>query len=173
MGKTAFIFPGQGAQVCGMGQDFYENSETAKAVFDRATELLGFSVPELCFEKNDRLDITEYTQAAMVTTSVAMMKVMEERGIHADVAAGLSLGEYCALVAAGVFETLNEAAGYGIIAVDPESGAGMYTVTVPKRADATDVQVSSRQMPDIKWEAQLAGAVHGVKISGVLKATLD
>ena len=99
MGKTAFIFPGQGAQVCGMGQDFYENSETAKAVFDRATELLGFSVPELCFEKNDRLDITEYTQAAMVTTSVAMMKVMEERGIHA---AGLSLGEYCALVAAGV-----------------------------------------------------------------------
>ena len=87
MGKTAFIFPGQGAQVCGMGQDFYENSETAKAVFDRATELLGFSVPELCFEKNDRLDITEYTQAAMVTTSVAMMKVMEERGIHADVAA--------------------------------------------------------------------------------------
>ena len=93
MGKTAFIFPGQGAQVCGMGQDFYENSETAKAVFDRATELLGFSVPELCFEKNDRLDITEYTQAAMVTTSVAMMKVM---------AAGLSLGEYCALVAAGV-----------------------------------------------------------------------
>ena len=102
MGKTAFIFPGQGAQVCGMGQDFYENSKTAKAVFDRATELLGFSVPELCFEKNDRLDITEYTQAAMVTTSVAMMKVMEERGIHADVAAGLSLGEYCALVAAGV-----------------------------------------------------------------------
>ena len=102
MGKTAFIFPGQGAQVCGMGQDFYENSETAKAVFDRATELLGFSVPELCFEKNDRLDITEYTQAAMVTTSVAMMKVMEERGIHADVAAGLSLGEYCALAAAGV-----------------------------------------------------------------------
>lgn len=102
MGKTAFIFPGQGAQYCGMGQDFYENSKTAKAVFDRATELLGFSMPELCFEKNDRLDITEYTQAAMVTVSVAMMKVMEEQGFRPDVAAGLSLGEYPALVAAGV-----------------------------------------------------------------------
>ena len=102
MGKTAFIFPGQGAQYCGMGQDFYENSKTAKAVFDRATELLGFSMPELCFEKNDRLDITEYTQAAMVTVSVAMMKVMEEQGFRPDVAAGLSHGEYPALVAAGV-----------------------------------------------------------------------
>lgn len=102
MGKTAFIFPGQGAQVCGMGQDFYENTETGRRIFDRASELLGFSMPELVFEKNDRLDITEYTQAAMVTTSVAMLKVMEERGYHADVTAGLSLGEYCALAAAGV-----------------------------------------------------------------------
>ena len=59
-------------------------------------------MPELCFEKNDRLDITEYTQAAMVTVSVAMMKVMEEQGFRPDVAAGLSLGEYPALVAAGV-----------------------------------------------------------------------
>ncbi len=104
MGKTAFIFPGQGAQVCGMGQDFYENSKTARDVFDRASELLGFSMPELCFEKNDRLDITEYTQAAMVTASVAMLKVLEEAGYRADVAAGLSLGEYCALVTAGVMQ---------------------------------------------------------------------
>ena len=102
MGKTAFIFPGQGAQVCGMGQDFYEQTKTGREIFDRASGLLGFSMPELCFEKNDRLDITEYTQAAMVTTSVAMLRVMEEQGYRADVAAGLSLGEYCALVAAGV-----------------------------------------------------------------------
>ena len=59
-------------------------------------------MPELCFEPNDRLDITEYTQAAMVTTSIAMMKVLEEKGVKPDVAAGLSLGEYCALAAAGV-----------------------------------------------------------------------
>ena len=102
MSKIAFIFPGQGAQTCGMGKDFYEQTETGRKVFDKATELLGFSVPELCFEPNDRLDITEYTQAAMVTTSIAMMKVLEENGVKPDVAAGLSLGEYCALVAAGV-----------------------------------------------------------------------
>lgn len=103
MSKIAFIFPGQGAQYCGMGQDFYEKTAIGKEVYDKASELLGFSVPELCFEKNDRLDITEYTQAAMVTTSIAMMRVLEaEKGIKPFVAAGLSLGEYCALAAAGV-----------------------------------------------------------------------
>lgn len=102
MSRIAFIYPGQGAQVCGMGQDFYEQTETGKKVFDLATEILGFSVPELCFEKNDRLDITEYTQAAMVTTSIAMTKVLEENGVKPDVTAGLSLGEYCALYASGV-----------------------------------------------------------------------
>ena len=103
MSKIAFIFPGQGAQVCGMGQDFYEQTETGKQVFDTATEILGFSMPELCFEKNDRLDITEYTQPAMVTASLAMMKVLMERtGIKPDAAAGLSLGEYPAMAAAGV-----------------------------------------------------------------------
>lgn len=103
MSKIAFIFPGQGAQYCGMGQDFYEKTEIGKEVYDKASELLGFSMPELCFEKNDRLDITEYTQAAMVTTSIAMMRVLEaEKGIKPSVVAGLSLGEYCALAAAGV-----------------------------------------------------------------------
>ena len=102
MSKIAFIFPGQGAQACGMGKDFYEQTETGKRIFDKATQLMGFSMPQLCFEENDRLDITEYTQAAMVTASIAMMRVLEANGIKPDVAAGLSLGEYCALAAAGV-----------------------------------------------------------------------
>lgn len=102
MSKTAFIFPGQGAQYCGMGKDFYEKTEIGKAVYDRASKLLGFDVSQLCFTENDRLDITEYTQAAMVTTSIAMMKVLKSKGVEPDVAAGLSLGEYCALAAAGV-----------------------------------------------------------------------
>ena len=79
MSKIAFIFPGQGAQVCGMGKDFYDNTEIGRQIYDKATSLLGFSVPQLCFEENDRLDITEYTQTAMVTTSIAMMKVLEDR----------------------------------------------------------------------------------------------
>ena len=102
MSKIAFIFPGQGAQACGMGKGFYEQTETGKKIFNKATQLMGFSMPQLCFEENDRLDITEYTQAAMVTASIAMMRVLEENGIKPDVAAGLSLGEYCALAAAGV-----------------------------------------------------------------------
>ncbi len=100
--SVAFIFPGQGAQVTGMGRDFYEQTDTGRKVFDKASQLLGFSMPELCFEPNERLDLTEYTQAAVVTVSIAMMKVlMEETKIRPDVAAGLSLGEYCALFATG------------------------------------------------------------------------
>lgn len=102
MGKIAFIYPGQGAQYCGMGQDFYEKTQAGKETFDLATKLMGFSMPELVFTENDKLNITEYTQAAMVTTSIAMTKVLTENGLKPDVTAGLSLGEYCALYAAGV-----------------------------------------------------------------------
>jgi len=99
MGKVAFIFPGQGAQKVGMGKDFYENSAIARETYETASQLLGFSMETLCFEANDRLDITEYTQAAMVTTSIAMLREMESQGYKCHVTAGLSLGEYCALVA--------------------------------------------------------------------------
>jgi len=99
MGKVAFIFPGQGAQKAGMGKDFYENSAIARETYETASQLLGFSMEALCFEANDRLDITEYTQAAMVTTSIAMLREMESQGYKCHVTAGLSLGEYCALVA--------------------------------------------------------------------------
>lgn len=101
MSKIAFIYPGQGAQKAGMGKDFYENSASAKAVYDRASEILGLDMKALCFEENDRLDLTEYTQAALVTTCLAMTKVVREKGIQPDVTAGLSLGEYCAIAEAG------------------------------------------------------------------------
>ena len=100
MNKTAFIFPGQGAQKCGMGKDFYENSELAKEVFDTATAELGLDMTKLCFEENEQLDQTEYTQAAMVTACLAMTRAVEAMGLHADMTAGLSLGEYCAIAVA-------------------------------------------------------------------------
>ena len=101
MNKTAFIFPGQGAQKYGMGKDFYENSELAKEIFDTATAELGLDMTKLCFEENEQLDQTEYTQAAMVTACLAMTAEIEKRGLTPDVTAGLSLGEYCAISAAG------------------------------------------------------------------------
>ena len=101
MSKIAFVYPGQGAQKAGMGADFYEKSPLAKAVFDEAEEILNLDMKALCFEENDRLNITEYTQAAMVTTCLAMTEVVKAAGLTPDMTAGLSLGEYCAIAAAG------------------------------------------------------------------------
>lgn len=101
MSKTAFIFPGQGAQAAGMGKDFYEAYPRAAEIYDMASDLLKLDMKALCFEENDKLDLTEYTQAALVTTCLAMEKVLEEAGVKPDITAGLSLGEYCAIHAAG------------------------------------------------------------------------
>lgn len=104
MSKTAFIFPGQGAQYCGMGKDFYEKYEVAKEVYELAEKATGLDVAALCFEENEQLNITEFTQIAMLTTEVAILKVLEQKGLKADCCAGLSLGEYGALAAARVME---------------------------------------------------------------------
>lgn len=101
MNKIAFLFPGQGSQKAGMGKDFYEQSASARDLIDAASELLGLDMKGLCFEENDLLDQTEYTQAALVTVCMAMERVLRERGLTPDVTAGLSLGEYCAVASAG------------------------------------------------------------------------
>ena len=100
-GKTAWIFPGQGAQKCGMGKDFYEKSTAARQIYDEASRLLGLDMAALCSEENERLDQTEYTQAALVTTCLAMAEALRDDLPAPDVTAGLSLGEYCAIAAAG------------------------------------------------------------------------
>lgn len=104
MGKIAFMFPGQGAQVIGMGKDFYEKYEVAKNVYDIARKASGIDVAKLCFEENEHLNITEYTQIALLTTEVAILRVVENMGITPDYCAGLSLGEYGALAAAKVMD---------------------------------------------------------------------
>lgn len=106
MSKTAFLFPGQGVQKCGMGKDFYENSSQAAKLFEKASEALGLDMKALCFEENARLDQTEYTQAALVTTYLAMCRELESRGVKPDITAGLSLGEYAAIAVAGAMSDL-------------------------------------------------------------------
>lgn len=152
MSRIAFIYPGQGAQVCGMGKDFYEQTELGKQVFDLATKLLGFSVPELCFTENDRLDITEYTQAAMVTASIAMTKVLESRGVKPDVAAGLSLGEYCALYAAGVISEADAIATVrqrGIL-MQEEVPAGQGAMAAVLAMDAAAIEAVIADMDGVQ-----------------------
>ncbi|WP_167957528.1 ACP S-malonyltransferase [Anaerosporobacter faecicola] len=102
MSKTAFLFPGQGAQYVGMAKDFYEQIEESKDIFERANQVLDFDVIKMCFEENEELNLTEYTQAAMLTACVSILQAVKKKGIKAEITAGLSLGEYAALVAGDV-----------------------------------------------------------------------
>lgn len=107
MSKLAFIFPGQGAQKAGMGKDFYENSEAARSFFDQAQKILDFDLKEMCFGEHEELNLTEYTQPCMVSVCLAIVRELKKRGINPDITAGLSLGEYAAVAAAGGMNELD------------------------------------------------------------------
>ena len=152
MGKTAFIFPGQGAQYIGMGKDFYEQIPVSKEVFELASNVSGLDVAALCFEENDKINITEYTQIAMLAMEVAILKAIEERGYKPDVTAGLSLGEYGAITAAGVmsaedvFKVVRKRGIYMQEAV-PEGGAmvavlGLDTAVIEEVCAKTEGVIS-------------------------------
>lgn len=152
MGKTAFIFPGQGSQYIGMGKDFYENIPVCRSVYETASRAAELDVPFLCFEENDKLNITEYTQIAMLATEVAILRALEEKGVRADVTAGLSLGEYGALAVSGVmsdedlFRLIRKRGIYMQEAV-PKGGAmtavlGLDTDTIEKVCNETEGIVS-------------------------------
>ena len=105
MSKLAFVFPGQGAQTVGMGKDFCQQYEVAKKLFQQADEALGYSIREMCFEgPAEDLQLTANTQPAILTMSVIANEILKEHGIQPDVTGGHSLGEYSALVAAGVLD---------------------------------------------------------------------
>ena len=101
--KRAFLFPGQGAQIVGMGKDIYERYDEAKKIYDEASKISSIDVKKLCFEgPEEELNQTENTQIAILTTSLAILEVLKAKGIKADIATGLSLGEYGALIYAGI-----------------------------------------------------------------------
>src|ERR1700694_4967710 len=105
MGKVACLFPGQASQYPGMGKELAGKYPAAKAVFDEADKALGFSISKMCFEgTEEELKLTANTQPAILTCSVAVYRVLAEKGLSPDFVAGHSLGEYSALVAAGALE---------------------------------------------------------------------
>lgn len=142
MSKIAFIFPGQGAQYVGMAKDFYDANNECKKVFQQAAEVLDFDVLRLCFEENELIHETEYTQALMVTACVGILKAVEQMGIKPDVTAGLSLGEYAALVSCGALR-VEDAIGLvrkrGIyMANEVPSGEGAMAAVLGLEADVVE-----------------------------------
>ena len=102
MGKIAFLFPGQGSQYVGMGQDLYSKYGSVKKVFDEANEILNFELKKVIFEgPADKLKETQFTQPAVFVTSIGCLEILRDKGISAQILAGHSLGEYTAFVAAG------------------------------------------------------------------------
>ena len=154
MSKKAFLFPGQGAQKVGMGQSFYEADADARAVFDEASELLGYDMKALCFEENEKLNLTQYTQPAMVTTGIAIMKVVEKQGLLPDTAAGLSLGEYEALYAAGalsVTDAIRVVARRGEL-MEAAVPAGVGAMAAVLGAEASLIEETLSEIPEV-WIA--------------------
>lgn len=141
MRKIAFIFPGQGAQYTGMGRDFYENFDRAKEVFAIAGKVSGMSMEELIFKENENLHITKYTQVAMLTVELAILKVLEEKGIASSVNAGLSLGEYAALTASGglsVREALELSVKRGLFMQEAVPTGGAMTAVMGLEGSAVE-----------------------------------
>ena len=137
-----------------MGQSFYEADADARAVFDEASELLGYDMKALCFEENEKLNLTQYTQPAMVTTGIAIMKVVEKQGLLPDTAAGLSLGEYEALYAAGalsVTDAIRVVARRGEL-MEAAVPAGVGAMAAVLGAEVSLIEETLSEIPEV-WIA--------------------
>ena len=163
LAKVAFIFPGQGSQKVGMCKDFYDNYDCAKKVFEKADEALGFSISKLCFEgPEEDLRLTKNTQPAILTCSIAALAVMREHGLECEIAGGHSLGEYSALVAAGVMN-LQDA----VVAVCKRGQFMQEAVPVGKGAMAAVMGLTPDEITEIcqKVEEECGEAVQAVNFN--------
>ena len=136
MGKIAFVFPGQGAQVVGMGQNVYENSAVAKDVFEQASKAVDLDLKALCFEENNDINITEFTQVCLLTTSVAIMEELKTANSREVLSEIIRSAELPVL----------QAMQYGAVTVWAKLPARIISVGLPERA-----VISFTAMPIMIW----------------------
>ena len=178
MSKLAFVFPGQGAQKVGMGKDFYDNYDVAKKMFKEADEALGYSIMKMCFEgPEEDLKMTANTQPAILTISCIANEILKENGIQPEITGGHSLGEYSALVAAGVLNFQDAVAlvhkrGSYMQEAVPVGEGGMAAIIGVDRDKIVEVcqQVSAEspvQAVNFNCPGQIviAGATKGVELA--------
>lgn len=177
MNKLAFVFPGQGAQAVGMGKDLFDQYDVAKRLFAEADEALGYSIKDMCFEgPADDLKLTANTQPAILTVSVIVNEILKEHGVQPDVAGGHSLGEYSALVAAGVLSfkdavaLVHKRGQYMQEAVPVGQGGMAAIIGLDDEAIAAACEKATKEAGEVQpvnfncpGQTVIAGTTHGVE----------
>lgn len=177
MNKLAFVFPGQGAQAVGMGKDLFDQYDVAKRLFSEADEALGYSIKDMCFEgPADDLKLTANTQPAILTVSVIVNEILKEHGVQPDVAGGHSLGEYSALVAAGVLSfqdavaLVHKRGQYMQEAVPVGEGGMAAIIGLDDEAIAAACEKATKEAGEVQpvnfncpGQTVIAGTTHGVE----------
>ncbi|MCI7613332.1 MAG: ACP S-malonyltransferase [Selenomonadaceae bacterium] len=178
MSKLAFVFPGQGAQKVGMGKDFFDNYDVAKKMFKEADEALGYSIMKMCFEgPEEDLKLTANTQPAILTISCIANEILKENGVQPEITGGHSLGEYSALVAAGVLQFQDAVAlvhkrGAYMQEAVPVGEGGMAAIIGVDREKIVEIcQSVSAESPvqavnfNCPGQIVIAGATRGVELA--------